>query len=330
MIGVFENMVRLNPQRTCFSYVDKDGNIEALSYRETRMIAAGLASLLRRRGVALGDAVAVDLPNQPACVFLLLAAAYGGFTLVTLNNRLTDAEKQARLLDLQRSRAFNVAYTVDESNVANLIRTVANDATGTAEAAGPGHAQRTSFYARTNIATAEARSTRALGRAGRSRGAAARRAFESCAADLGKSVWLGGGFQCFAQSSRRGAVADRAAALPRGRPADGGAQPAECESFHFVSAFRRRTRAGGRRAPRRHAHFRGRQDAAGHVGEFACVGRGPLRVHPAWRRAAERADAGACAGHAGARVRKLWHDRNGQSNCKRPGHTWVYGWYVPA
>lgn len=188
MIGVFENMVRLNPQRTCFSYVDKDGNIEALSYRETRMIAAGFASLLRRRGVALGDAVAVDLPNQPACVFLLLAAAYGGFTLVTLNNRLTDAEKQARLLDLQRSRAFNVAYTVDESNVANLIRTVANDATGTAEAAGPGHAQRTSFYARTNIATAEARSTRALGRAGRSRGAAARRREDEARQDALESV----------------------------------------------------------------------------------------------------------------------------------------------
>ena len=188
MIGVFENMVRLNPQRTCFSYVDKDGNIEALSYRETRMIAAGLASLLRRRGVALGDAVAVDLPNQPACVFLLLAAAYGGFTLVTLNNRLTDAEKQARLLDLQRSRAFNVAYTVDESNVANLNRTVANDATGTAEAAGPGHAQRTSFYARTNIATAEARSTRALGRAGRSRGAAARRREDEARQDALESV----------------------------------------------------------------------------------------------------------------------------------------------
>lgn len=188
MIGVFENMVRLNPQRTCFSYVDKDGNIEALSYRETRMIAAGLASLLRRRGVALGDAVAVDLPNQPACVFLLLAAAYGGFTLMTLNNRLTDAEKQARLLDLQRSRAFNVAYTVDESNVANLIRTVANDATGTAEAAGPGHAQRTSFYARTNIATAEARSTRALGRAGRSRGAAARRREDEARQDALESV----------------------------------------------------------------------------------------------------------------------------------------------
>ena len=188
MIGVFENMVRLNPQRTCFSYVDKDGNIEALSYRETRMIAAGLASLLRRRGVALGDAVAVDLPNQPACVFLLLAAAYGGFTLVTLNNRLTDAEKQARLLDLQRSRAFNVAYTVDESNVANLIRTVANDATGTAEAAGPGHAKRTSFYARTNIATAEARSTRALGRAGRSRGAAARRREDEARQDALESV----------------------------------------------------------------------------------------------------------------------------------------------
>ena len=188
MIGAFESMVRLNPQRTCFSYVDKDGNFEALSYRETRMVAAGLASLLRRRGVAPGDAVAVDLPNQPACVFLLLAAAYGGFALVTLNNRLTDAEKQSRLLDLQRSHAFNVSYTVDESNVVNLIKTVAVDATGTAEAAGPGHAQRTAFYARTNIATAEARSTRALGRAGRSRGAAARRREDEARQDALESV----------------------------------------------------------------------------------------------------------------------------------------------
>ena len=32
MIGVFESMVRQNPQRTCFSYVDKGGNVEALSY----------------------------------------------------------------------------------------------------------------------------------------------------------------------------------------------------------------------------------------------------------------------------------------------------------
>ena len=121
MIGVFEGMVRQNPQRTCFTFVDKEGNVEAFSYREARMMAAGLASLLRRRGVEPGDAVVVDLPNNPAFVIMLLAAAYGGFSLITMNTRLTDAEKQARLLDLQRSRAVNVAYTVDMSNAAHLL-----------------------------------------------------------------------------------------------------------------------------------------------------------------------------------------------------------------
>ena len=121
-------------------------------------MAAGLASLLRRRGVEPGDAVVIDLPNNPAFVIMLLAAAYGGFSLITMNTRLTDAEKQARLLDLQRSRAVNVAYTVDMSNAAHLLQTVADEATGTADAAahGRGHAQRTAFAARTNIATAEA------------------------------------------------------------------------------------------------------------------------------------------------------------------------------
>ena len=89
MIGVFEGMVRQNPQRTCFTFVDKEGNVEAFSYREVRMMAAGLASLLRRRGVEPGDAVVIDLPNNPAFVIMLLAAAYGGFSLITMNTRLT-------------------------------------------------------------------------------------------------------------------------------------------------------------------------------------------------------------------------------------------------
>ena len=79
MIGVFEGMVRQNPQRTCFTFVDKEGNVEAFSYREARMMSAGLASLLRRRGIKPGDAVVIDLPNNPALVIMLLAAAYGGF-----------------------------------------------------------------------------------------------------------------------------------------------------------------------------------------------------------------------------------------------------------
>ena len=30
MIGVFEGMVRQNPQRTCFTFVDKEGNLSLI------------------------------------------------------------------------------------------------------------------------------------------------------------------------------------------------------------------------------------------------------------------------------------------------------------
>ena len=92
MIGAFEGMVRRHPQRTCFTCVDETGEARAYSYRETRMLSAALARHLRRRGVNPGDSVAVDLPNCAAYVFLVLAAAYGGFSLVALNNRLTGGE----------------------------------------------------------------------------------------------------------------------------------------------------------------------------------------------------------------------------------------------
>ena len=92
MIGVFEGMVRQNPQRTCFTFVDKEGNVEAFSYREARMMAAGLASLLRRRGVEPGDAVVIDLPNNPAFVIMLLAAAYGWMVWMRGSEKETRAE----------------------------------------------------------------------------------------------------------------------------------------------------------------------------------------------------------------------------------------------
>ena len=177
MIGVFESMVRLNPQRTCFTYVDENGAVDASSFRETRMYAAGIARLLRRRGVRRGCSVAVDLPNCPYYVLLLLAAAYGGFSLVTLNNRLSEAEKMARVLDLQRSRPGRVVMTIDEGNVEKLFDIVSREVTGaaarssaaTSSVFGSGGARgmraRTTFATRTTLAATEARSTRALGRA---------------------------------------------------------------------------------------------------------------------------------------------------------------------
>ena len=164
MIGEFESMVRLNPQRTCFTYVDEAGAVDALSFRETYLFSAGIARLLRRRGVRRGAAVAVDLPNSPAFVLLLFAAAYGGFSLVALNNRLTDAEKRARLADLHRVRPGFVVMTIDEASAASLMSIVSDEISGVSSNGKGGHA-RTSFATRSTLAATQARTTRALGRA---------------------------------------------------------------------------------------------------------------------------------------------------------------------
>ncbi len=172
MIGAFESMARQNPQRTCFTYVDEDGKVDLLTFREARMLAAALAGELSRRGAKPGSSVAVDLPNTPLFVLLLLAAAYGGFSLVTLNNRLTIAEKQARLLDLRRSPSVDVAFMVDESNAARIVKAAKAKLVGSQHA--QGKVSRTTFSDRALVANAEARSAHALGRAP-VRGAARRR-----------------------------------------------------------------------------------------------------------------------------------------------------------
>lgn len=69
--------------------------------------------------------MAVDLPNGPMYVFLALAAAYGGFALVALNHRLTDAEKLTRVLELERA-GLRVAYTVDAAGEPKLFEAVCN------------------------------------------------------------------------------------------------------------------------------------------------------------------------------------------------------------
>ena len=120
MIGAFESTVRQFPQRTCFTYVDEAGNETAYSYRETRMLSAALARLLLDRGVRPGDCVAVDLPNDPAYVLVMLAAAYGGFALVALNNRLTDAAGQSSVSDATAHAACLTAKDVNASAIVTV------------------------------------------------------------------------------------------------------------------------------------------------------------------------------------------------------------------
>lgn len=192
MIGAFESMMRQCPQRTCFTYVDEAGNETAYSYREARMLSAALARLLLDRGVRPGDCVAVDLPNCPEYVLLMLAAAYGGFALVTLNNRLTDTEKYSRLLDIERKPTVSLApLRIDESNASRLVdgaqALLAGEGASSGSGRVAGRGARPSFAARVNAASAEARSTKALGRASSGR-ASLRRRSEVAQQDAAESI----------------------------------------------------------------------------------------------------------------------------------------------
>ncbi len=187
MISTFESMVRQYPQRTCFTYVDETGGEETYSYRETRMLSAAVARNLLDFGVRPGDSVVVDLPNCPAYVFLMLAAAYGGFSLVAVNNRLTDAEKLSRIMDVERKHGVTVAARVDQASVKRLVDTAMTALSGEGSALprahghdrtaprSPGRSGRPSFAARMTAASAEARTTKALGRAPSGRASLRRR-----------------------------------------------------------------------------------------------------------------------------------------------------------
>ena len=89
MIDVLESSVRIDPDGVFFTFVDEDGTETAFTYRFTRLVSAALARRLQALGARPGEVVAVDLPNSPELIFLTLACAYGGFTLMLLNRRLT-------------------------------------------------------------------------------------------------------------------------------------------------------------------------------------------------------------------------------------------------
>ncbi|WP_304596353.1 AMP-binding protein [Adlercreutzia caecimuris] len=125
MIDIFESTAQARPESVFFSYVNRAGEEMSFTYRQTRLLAAQLARRLRDKGVFPGDMVAVDLPNCPLYVILALAAAYGGFGLVALNHRLTDAEKLTRLLELERC-GVRVAHRVDADSEPRLFEQVCN------------------------------------------------------------------------------------------------------------------------------------------------------------------------------------------------------------
>ena len=121
MIEVFESTVRRSPLKTCFIYVDSSGSEECFSYQETRLYAAAFAQVLKQQGVSRGDCIAVDLPNCPAFIFLMLASAYGGFTLLALNHRLTSSEKTSRVLSVEQRHKARVVTQIDSNGARRLF-----------------------------------------------------------------------------------------------------------------------------------------------------------------------------------------------------------------
>ena len=129
MINAFESLVRTNPEGVFFTFVARDGSEHSCTYRQARLTAATIARRLRSKGVGRGDCVSVDLPNCPEFIFFALAAGYGAFSLVVLNNRLTSTEKLSRLFDLESS-GIRVACRIDEARAETLMDHVADDLAG--------------------------------------------------------------------------------------------------------------------------------------------------------------------------------------------------------
>lgn len=129
MIDAFESTARAYPDKVFLTFVDSSGNETAYTYRQTRLLAAAMARRLRGKGVRRGDCVSVDLPNCPEYVLLALAAAYGSFSLVCLNNRLTASEKMVRLLEVERE-GLRVACRVDAARASRLLAAARSALTG--------------------------------------------------------------------------------------------------------------------------------------------------------------------------------------------------------
>ena len=107
---------------------------------QTRLIAAGLARRLQDAGVQRGDCVrSTCLIARRSCSCCWLPA-YASFAIVPVNYRLTPAEKQARLMELERLRGVRLSCRIDKRRAEKLVSQVKDDLMGR-RAGGEGQAR---------------------------------------------------------------------------------------------------------------------------------------------------------------------------------------------
>ena len=103
-------------------------DLVSLTYAQVDELACRLTAALATRGVREGDLVPVDLANGPLFVGLMLAASRMGFALVTLNARLSTAEKRLRLAGLEAALGRKLPTPLSADDLAACARGAAGDA----------------------------------------------------------------------------------------------------------------------------------------------------------------------------------------------------------
>ncbi|MBS5450132.1 MAG: o-succinylbenzoate synthase [Coriobacteriia bacterium] len=96
-------------------------SLPTVSYAEMDDAARRVASGLAVRGVRAGDYVPVDLANSSAFVAFMLAASRVGCALVTLNARLSSAEKRLRLEGLRGTLGAELPDPLSETDVEGMM-----------------------------------------------------------------------------------------------------------------------------------------------------------------------------------------------------------------
>lgn len=120
MIDAFETSVRINQNATFFTFVDAAGNEASYTYRQARLISAALARRLRSLGAIPGSTVVADVPNSPELVFLILASAYGEFSLALLDASAPEADRLSQTLSLERSH-LDVSLKIDAAKLHQIL-----------------------------------------------------------------------------------------------------------------------------------------------------------------------------------------------------------------
>lgn len=128
ILSIIERQYGSNPESTCFYIAPLPDSLtadavgcESVTYAQLRERSARLARAIDRMGVHRGDWCASDMANCAAFVYLMVAAAIGGFSVVTLNTRLTGVEKAERLHEVVTALQLDDITVLDEQAVEDAI-----------------------------------------------------------------------------------------------------------------------------------------------------------------------------------------------------------------